>query len=80
MLTKYLRAAMGRAQYETLEDDASYYGAIPGLEGVWANAPTQEACQAQLEEVLEDWLLLSLSMQLPIPPIGGIELKVRQVA
>jgi len=61
MLTRYLRAAMREARYEILEDDGSYYGCIPELNGVWANAPTLEACREELEEVLEDWLLFRLS-------------------
>ena len=80
MLTRYLQAAMRQAKYEIIEDDGGFYATIPGLQGVWANAPTLEACRDQLEEVLEDWLLLSLTRNLPIPPIEGIELKVQEVA
>jgi len=80
MLTKYIQAAMNEAKYEVLEDDGSFFGSIPRLKGVWANAPTLEACRQELAEVLEDWLLLSLDRKLPIPPIAGIELKVREVA
>lgn len=71
---------MRQAKYEITEDDGSFYGTIPGLQGVWSSVPTLEACRAQLEEVLEDWLLLSLTRNLPIPPIEGIELKVHEVA
>jgi predicted RNase H-like HicB family nuclease len=80
MLTKYLEAAMKEARYEVVEDDQSFYGFIPGLQGVWANAPTLEACREELRDVLEDWLLLSLSKHMPIPPIQGIELRIREVA
>ena len=80
MLTKYLKAAMQQARYEILEDNGGFYASIPGLDGVWANAATLEACREELEEVLEDWLLLRISEHLPIPAIGGIELKVREVA
>jgi predicted RNase H-like HicB family nuclease len=71
---------MNQAKYEVLEDDGSFFSSIPRLKGVWANAPTLEACRQELAEVLEDWLLLSLDRKLPIPPIAGIELKVREVA
>ena len=63
-----------------LEDDGTFYGSIPGIRGVWANAPTLEACRAELEEVLEDWLLLSIADHSPIPEIDGMRLEVRQVA
>ena len=80
MLTRYIQAAMARAKYEILEDDGTFYGSIPGIRGVWANAPTLEACRAELEEVLEDWLLLSIADHSAIPEIDGIRLEVRQVA
>ncbi len=49
---------MRRARYEILADDGSYYGSIPGLQGVWANASTLEACREELEEVLQDWIMI----------------------
>jgi len=42
MLRQYIEAAMRRAKYEILQDDESYYGEIPGFDGVYANAPTLE--------------------------------------
>jgi hypothetical protein len=38
MLQAYIRGALGRAHYEILEDDGSYYGEIPDFDGVYANA------------------------------------------
>ena len=78
MLSEYLRAAMRRATFEVIEDDGSFYGRIPVLEGVWANAPKLEDCRAELEQVLEEWLLLRLSERMSIPAIDGIDLTVRQ--
>src|SRR5262245_1854078 len=40
MLTEYIQAAMRRATYEILPEDKTYYGEIPGFQGVWANADT----------------------------------------
>jgi predicted RNase H-like HicB family nuclease len=54
MLTKYIQAAMKRAQYGILEDK-SYYGSIAGFDGVWANEPTLEACREELQEALESF-------------------------
>jgi predicted RNase H-like HicB family nuclease len=59
MLTAYIRAAMDRAAYEIVEDDGSFYGAIPAIPGVWANAKTLEGCREELESVLEGWLSAS---------------------
>ena len=80
MLTRYIQAAMRGAVYEILPEDGSYYGRIPGLDGVWANAATLEACREQLAEVLEEWILLGVSRQQSLPVIDGIELTVKEVA
>jgi predicted RNase H-like HicB family nuclease len=77
MLQEYLRAALEKAHYEILSDDKTYYGEIPGFDGVWANASTLEACRRELEEVLEEWLLLRISKQLPIPVVDGLELAMK---
>jgi predicted RNase H-like HicB family nuclease len=47
MLTDYIRAALNQAHYEIL-DDGTFYGEIPGLPGVLANAVTLEACRDEL--------------------------------
>ncbi len=77
MLTEYLRAAMAGAHYEILSDDGSFYGEIPQLEGVWANAKTLEECRQELQEALESWILVSVSRGLSVPPIGGVSLGIQ---
>jgi predicted RNase H-like HicB family nuclease len=61
MLTEYIRAAMHRATYEILSD-GTFYGEIPGFQGVYANAETLADCRDQLQEVLEGWIVLGLRM------------------
>ena len=78
MLTEYIQAALNKARYEILSDDGSYYGEIPGFKGVYSNAGTLEECRKELREVLEDWIMLSISRHLPLPVIDGIELKIRE--
>jgi predicted RNase H-like HicB family nuclease len=78
MLTRYNQAAMKRAQYELLEDK-TFYGSIPGFEGVWANEPTLEACRQELQEALEDWILLGVSLNHDLPVVDDIELKYSEV-
>lgn len=80
MLTKYIEAALRRAKYEILSDDATFYSEIPGFDGVYANAETLEGCREELEEVLEDWILFRVSRNLPLPVIDGIELTIKEVA
>ena len=69
MLTDYVQALMRRAVYEILPDSGSYYGEIPNALGVYATAKTLEACRDELREVLEGWILLSISKNLPLPVI-----------
>jgi predicted RNase H-like HicB family nuclease len=76
MLTEYIQAAMRRATYEILPEDKTYYGEIPGLQGVWANADTLEACRDELQDALEDWMLYRLSRGLRPPVVDGIELNL----
>lgn len=78
MLTKYIQAAMHEAKYEILPDDGSYYGEIPGFQGVYANANQLEACRDELEEVLEEWILFRISRNLPLPAVQGIELTIKE--
>ena len=80
MLTSYIRAAMRRAKYEILSDDGSFYGEIPGFEGVYANAKNLEACREELEEVLEEWILFRVSRNLKLPVVNGIRLRIKEVA
>ncbi|MEX0786612.1 MAG: type II toxin-antitoxin system HicB family antitoxin [Dehalococcoidia bacterium] len=72
MLTAYINAAMARARYKILES-GEYFGEIPGLRGVWANAKTLEACRTDLQEVLEDWLVLKLRDGDRIPRMGRVQ-------
>ena len=79
MLTNYIRAAMRRAKYEILPDDGTFYGEIPGFDGVYANTDTLEGCRDELEEVLEEWILFRISRNLPLPVVDNIELAIKEV-
>lgn len=73
MLTRYIHEAMKRARFKTL-DNGTCFGEIRGLAGVWANEPTVEACREVLQEVLEEWLVLKIRDNDPIPRLGRIGL------
>ncbi|CAN2039826.1 Antitoxin HicB [Candidatus Magnetomoraceae bacterium gMMP-15] len=62
MLTHYINTVMNKASYEILPDGEGYYGKIDGLQGVWSNAQSLEACREELQEVLEEWIVLGLKM------------------
>lgn len=78
MLTEYVQAALNKAKYEIIPGDNTYLGKIPGFKGVWANAATLEDCRNELREVLEDWILVSVSRHLPLPVLKGIDLEVKE--
>lgn len=80
MLSRYIQAAMARARYEILSDDGTFYGEIPGFQGVWANSKTLESCREELQQVLEDWILVRVSRHLSIPRVRGISLRIKEAA
>lgn len=76
MLTHYIDNLMAMAKYEILEDDNSYYGEIPGVQGVWANEKTLAKCEETLRGVLEEWLLIKLRRNERVPVIKKINLNI----
>jgi len=68
---------MHKAVYEILSD-GTFYGEIPGFQGVYANAATLESCREELQEVLEGWVVLGLQMGHSLPVVEGIDLTVRE--
>ena len=70
MIAQYIEAALSKAKYEIIEDEESYYGEVPELEGVWAAGRTLEECRHNLAEVIDGWLVVRLRRGLDIPPIG----------
>ncbi len=78
MLTSYISQKLARAKYKILED-GTYFGEIPGLQGVWASEKTLEKCRQTLCEVLEDWLILKLQDGDKIPGFSTkISHKIKQ--
>ena len=76
MLTRYIQVAMKRARYKTLAGGACF-GSIPGLDGVWASERTQAECRVVLQEVLEEWIVLKIRDDDPIPRIGRVGLSLK---
>jgi len=79
MLTEYIQAAMHRAKYKLLDDEEGFFGEISECPGVWADAPSLEACRDELREVLEDWILIRARRQLDLPVIDGLDLNPKPV-
>ena len=74
MLAQYIDMALELARYEIIEDDSSFWGEIPGFQGVWARHATLTGCQRDLREALSDWLALRLRLRLEIPTLGNLDL------
>lgn len=74
MLAEYIDKAMEQAVYEIIEDERTYWGEIPDLQGVWARHATLEGCRRELREAVSDWIALRLRLGLPIPIVAGIDL------
>lgn len=62
LLTACIRAAMARATCKRLAEGGRFFCEIPELQGVWADAATPEAGLIELQEVLEDWIALGLTI------------------
>jgi len=59
MLSAYIAQQMKKASYKLLED-GTYFGEIPGVEGVWADGTNLEDCREELSDVLESWIVVKL--------------------
>ncbi|HHD92558.1 MAG TPA: type II toxin-antitoxin system HicB family antitoxin [Candidatus Portnoybacteria bacterium] len=79
MLTKYISQKMNQARYKILED-GTYFGEIPGLQGVWASEKTLEKCRETLHEVFEEWLILKLQDGDAIPGFPQVKIKQKVYA
>jgi predicted RNase H-like HicB family nuclease len=74
VLASYIDAAMEAATYDIIEDEGTYFGEVPSLQGVWARHKTLEGCRRELREAISDWLALRLRLGLPIPILSDIDL------
>jgi len=68
MLSEFISKKLREAVYEILKD-GTYFGEIPGLKGVWANAKNLEDCREELRSALEDWLLFKIKDGDSIPEL-----------
>ena len=79
MIFEYCQKAIEKAEYKKL-DDNTWFAEIPGLRGVWANGITVEECRKELITVLEEWIILKLRDDDPLPEIDGITVQIKEVA
>ncbi|HEO65641.1 MAG TPA: type II toxin-antitoxin system HicB family antitoxin [Spirochaetes bacterium] len=77
MLTEYVCGAIEKAEYKKLEN-GTWFGEIPGFDGVWANGKSLEGCRSELIEVLEEWLIFKIRDKDFLPVINGISLNIKE--
>ena len=79
MILEYCEKTIARAEYKKLED-GTWFAEIPGFRGVWANGKTVEECRRELISVLEEWLILKLRDNDPVPEVEGLKVEIRELA
>ena len=78
MIRQYVEAALQRASYEKSED-GTFYGEVPGFQGVLTTGKTPEEFRNRLAEVVEEWVLVRVARGLAVPRLGNFEVKVKKV-
>ncbi|MDA2937525.1 type II toxin-antitoxin system HicB family antitoxin [Acidobacteria bacterium AH-259-A15] len=73
VLSEYLNGAMAQAVYDKLED-GTFAGRIPLCKGVVGFGNTLKECEEELRSTLEDWILLGIKLNHPLPVIEEIDL------
>ena len=76
MLTDYIQAAVDSINWKIM-DDGSFYAEIPLL-GLNTNQAHLEECQCRIREMLEEYIVASLSRNSVLPAIGGVEIKGKE--
>lgn len=78
MLTDYIQAAVNSISWKIM-DDGSFYAEIPVL-GLHITTEHLEECQCRIRQMLEEYIVISLSRHTALPAIGGVEIKVKEAA
>jgi transcriptional regulator with XRE-family HTH domain len=76
ILSEYFEAAMRHAIYRRAGEQQRVYGAIPGIEALWARGFTREEAERELRETLEWWVLTAVFEHQPLPAFDGVSLEI----
>jgi len=79
MIIEYCQKAIEKAEYKQLKD-GTWFAEIPGFKGLWANGEKVEECRKELISVLEEWIILKLRDNDPIPEVGGLKIEIKELA
>ncbi|HOT90842.1 MAG TPA: type II toxin-antitoxin system HicB family antitoxin [Anaerolineae bacterium] len=75
ILSDYVEEALAQAVYDKLED-GTFAGRVPSCVGVIAFGDTLRQCEDNLRSTLEDWILVGLKLNHPLPLIADIDLNL----
>ena len=78
IITDYIEHLLTLAEYDKLED-GSFAGKIPECKGVIAFSSSLRECADELRSTLEDWILVGLKFNHPLPVIGKINLNKKPI-
>ena len=78
MIIEYCRKAIEKAEYKKLKD-GTWFAEIPGFKGVWSNDKRVEGCRKELISVLEEWIILKLRDNDPIPEVDGLRVEIKEL-
>jgi predicted RNase H-like HicB family nuclease len=78
ILSDYIQAAMSTMEVKCLAS-GEWFASIPLCPGVWASADSPEAARAEIAEVLEEWIVFTLSDGDALPPIGTHRVEIHRV-
>ena len=73
-LSKYVQAALQRAEYEK-DENGMIIAKVPGASGFFAQGDTFEEARANLQDVIEGNVLLALQLGFEIPRMEGVKIK-----
>ena len=79
-INNYIQNFLKKAEYEYDSDTKSWCASVKELPGAYAQADTIEEARAQLAEVIEDYILVSLYQQHPLPAFKNLEVLKQKYA
>ncbi len=76
MLDKHIHEVIKKTTYKKLENGV-WYAEIPGFVGVWSTDTSVEECRDELIDVLDEWLILKLKDNDPLPVVNVSIYKIK---
>jgi predicted RNase H-like HicB family nuclease len=72
-LSAYVMEALDEAVYQRM-DRGGFTGRIPSCLGVEAVGRSLLECEDELRSTLEEWIVVEMRLQRPLPVLNGIDL------